>query len=295
MKTERLFLIAPSLVRLILRERLVSKTVVEGYLAPASERTHFIRLEPSGCNLVLQVSGPDGSSEQRTKVPSTQAEALLEVCSGKVGYRRTHIRVGPGAEALLDRFEEPGALDLVTVEFEHPAEAQGFAPPGWFGPEVTHNPAYQKARMALAGLPDPEEVEVTNASVIALVETLEAAAGARQQLGPHAEAGADSRAAGNGGSHHEVRQEARPETARPVFTLPERPAVPVRPAVPPAASAPAPGTVAPLPDPRFDEVLAGLTEALETAASNGANGSSEAAETPDAAVEMRRTGSRGRR
>jgi CYTH domain-containing protein len=292
MKTERIFLVAPSLVRLILRERLVSKTVVEGYLGPASERTHFVRLEPSGCNLVLLSQTPEGSSEQRTKVPSTQAEALLEVCAGKVGYRRTHIRVGPGTEALLDRFEEPGPLDLLVLEFEHPAEAQGFVPPGWFGPEVTHDPAYQKARIALAGLPDPEEVEVTNASVIALVETLEASAGARQQLGAHAEAAAEPRP-GNGGSHHDARQEARPETVRPVFTLPERPAVPVRPAVPPAA--PTPGTVAPLPDPRFDEVLAGLTEALETAAGNGSNGSPEAAETPDATVEIRRTGSRGRR
>ena len=95
MKTERMFLIAPSLVRLILKERLVSKQVVEGYLAPASERTHFVRLEPSGCNLVLQSWSAEGASEQRTKVPSTQAEALLEVCPGKVTYRRTHIRLAP--------------------------------------------------------------------------------------------------------------------------------------------------------------------------------------------------------
>ena len=173
MKTERMFLIAPSLVRLILKERLVSKQVVEGYLAPASERTHFVRLEPSGCNLVLQSWSAEGASEQRTKVPSTQAEALLEVCPGKVTYRRTHIRLAPGAEALLDRFEKPDALDLVAVEFEHPSEAEAFAPPGWFGPEVTQDPSYQKAAIALSGMPRADAVEVTNASVIALIETLE--------------------------------------------------------------------------------------------------------------------------
>jgi CYTH domain-containing protein len=223
MKTERMFLIAPSLVRLILKERLVSKQVVEGYLAPASERTHFVRLEPSGCNLVLQSWSAEGASEQRTKVPSTQAEALLEVCPGKVTYRRTHIRLAPGAEALLDRFEEPDALDLVAVEFEHPAEAEAFAPPGWFGPEVTQDPSYQKAAIALSGMPRADAVEVTNASVIALIETLEASAGARQQLGSHAEPAFEPRP-GNGASHHEPR----PENARPVFTLPERPAAPVR-------------------------------------------------------------------
>ncbi|HEX8166788.1 MAG TPA: hypothetical protein VF601_13495 [Beijerinckiaceae bacterium] len=283
MKTERTFLIAPSLVRLILRERLVSKTVVEGYLGPAGERTHFVRLEPSGCNLVLLTQTSEGSSEQRTKVPGTQAEALLEVCAGKIGYRRTHIRVGPGTEAFLDRFEEPGSLDVLVLEFEHPAEAQVFAPPGWFGPEVTQDPSYQKARIALSGLPAAEDVEVTNASVIALVETLEAAAGARQTA--HAET-AEPRAASNGGSQPEVRPEARPETVRPVFALPERPAAPV---VRPAASA-----VPLTPDPRFDEVLAGLTEALETAGA-GQNGSPETAETPDEPVEARRAGSRSRR
>jgi CYTH domain-containing protein len=290
MKTERLFLIAPSLVRLILRERLVSRPVVEGYLGPAGERTHFIRLEPSGCNLVLHAAGPEGVSEQRTKVPSAQAEALLEVCAGKIGYRRTHIRVGPGAEALLDRFEEPGSLDLVAVEFDHPAEAQAFSPPGWFGPEVTRDASYQKARIALDGLPEAHDVEVTNASVIALVETLEAAAGARQT----AVADATEARPGNGGAHAEApRPESRAE-ARPVFTLPERTAVPVRPAVPAASAAPAApaGTVSPLPDPRFDEVLAGLTEALETA---GGNNTPEPAETPDEPVEARRAGSRGRR
>jgi CYTH domain-containing protein len=289
MKTERVFLIAPSLVRLILRERIVSKPVVEGYLGPAGERTHFIRLEPSGCNLVLQSAGPEGISEQRTKVPSAQAEALLDVCAGKVGYRRTHVRIGPG-EALLDRFEEPGGLDLVIVEFEHPSEAQAFPVPGWFGPEVTQDSSYQKARIALAGLPEPQDVEVTNASVIALVETLEAAAGARQQLAPM-EASAEARMAGNGALHAEARPEPRAEP-RAVFSLPERSAMSARPAAPLMAGPEPVGTVAPLPDPRFDEVLAGLTEALETAAGNGAP---EAAEAPDEPVEARRAGSRSRR
>jgi CYTH domain-containing protein len=277
MKTERMFLIAPSLVRLILKERLVSKQVVEGYLAPASERTHFVRLEPSGCNLVLQSWSAEGASEQRTKVPSTQAEALLEVCPGKVTYRRTHIRLAPGAEALLDRFEEPDALDLVAVEFEHPAEAEAFAQPGWFGPEVTQDPSYQKAAIALSGMPRADAVEVTNASVIALIETLEASAGARQQLGSHAEPALEPRP-GNGASHHEPR----PENARPVFTLPERPAAPVRPAA---------GALL-TPDPRFDEVLAGLSEALETA---GGRAAEDEQQPPQAPVEIRRTGSRNRR
>ncbi len=283
MKTERMFLIAPSLVRLILKERLVSKQVFEGYLAPASERTPFVRLEPSGCNLVLQSWSAEGASEQRTKVPSTQAEALLEVCPGKVTYRRTHIRLAPGAEALLDRFEEPDALDLVAVEFEHPAEAEAFAPPGWFGPEVTQDPSYQKAAIALSGMPRADAVEVTNASVIALIETLEASAGARQQLGSHAEPAFEARL-GNGASHHEPR----PETARPVFTLPERPAAPERPTAPVRPAAGAPLT----PDPRFDEVLAGLSEALETA---GGRAAEEEQPPPQAPVEIRRTGSRNRR
>jgi CYTH domain-containing protein len=264
-KTERRFLIAPSLVRLILKERFIVRNVVEGYFAPLPNRTHFVRVEPGGsCNIVLQTFGPDGPVEERTKISPSQAEALLDVCAGQTAYRRTHVRIAPGLDAFLDRFEQPAALDLLAVEFDDPASADEFSPPGWFGPEVTGDAAHKRSAMAVDGVPKTETVEVDNASVIALVDTLE-----RHAQRAHA---------GLNGENGEARIGAMPihhaENGRPVI-----------PFVTPARLQPAPG------DARIDEVLAGLSEALEsTGAVAGENGQDDSP-LPD----VRHTGTRSRR
>jgi CYTH domain-containing protein len=263
-KTERRFLIAPSLVRLILKERFIVRNVVEGYFAPLPHRTHFVRVEPGGsCNIVLQTVGPEGPAEERTKVSPSQAEALLDVCAGQSAYRRTHVRIAAGLDAFLDRFEQPGALDLLAVEFEDPAGADDFSPPGWFGPEVTREAAYKRSSIAIGGLPETQTIEVDNASVIALVDTLERHAAQR----PHA---------GMNGENGEARIAAMPvhhaENGRPVipFVTPTRPQA-------------APG------DARIDEVLAGLSEALES--TGAVAGEQDDNPLPD----VRHTGTRARR
>lgn len=264
MKTERRFLIAPSLVRLILKERLILKNVIEGYFAPTANRIHFVRVEPgAGSNIVLQsFGGPDGPVEERTKISPVQAEALLDVCAGQIAYRRTHVRIGPGLDAFLDRFEHPGALDLLAVEFDDPTTAEAFEVPGWFGPEVTADPQYHRGALAVQSLPEHVLIEVDNASVIALVDTLEGHAGQRQANG---DASHEPRAAAP--AHHDLRA----ENGRPV--IPFAQASPQRPAV------------ARAPDARIDEVLAGLSEALES------SGAVAAEEDPG---EVRHTGTRGR-
>ena len=115
MKIERLFRVAPSIVRMILKERLTATYVVEGYLRSTPERAQLVRLEPSGCHLLLQRLVDPGRTEERTKLPTEQAEALLDVSGGRVGYRRTLVRVDDERDANLDRFEQPAGVDLVTV------------------------------------------------------------------------------------------------------------------------------------------------------------------------------------
>src|SRR5215217_3497417 len=48
---------------------------------------------------------------------------------GRVGYRRTQVRIEGDHVALLDRFEQPAGLDLVTVEFDNEREAEEFSVP----------------------------------------------------------------------------------------------------------------------------------------------------------------------
>jgi hypothetical protein len=255
MKIERRFRVAPSLVRLILKERFIVKTVVEGYFPPLSHRTHFVRVEPrNGSSIVLQTYGEDGPVEERTKISPTQAEALLDVSAGRIAYRRTQVRIAAGIDALLDRLEHPGALDLLAVEFDDGASAAAFVPPGWFGPEVTNDPAYERSALAVGGVPQAEPVEVDNAAVIALVDTLERNAAQR----PHAQ--------GEPGAPHHA--EARGEQGRPVIAFAER-------AQAVAGAGRPQGEGASAGDVRIDEVLAGLSEALET------TGPAPAAETED--------------
>jgi CYTH domain-containing protein len=178
---ERRFLIAPSLARLIRKERGVVDRVVEGYFPARPDRDHFVSIEPGHSFLVLAAPERDGSKEEeRTEVPRSQAEALLAVCAGKVGYERTRVRLASDREAVLDRFIAPGMLDLIRIEFERREQAEAFAPPAWFGPEVTQDSAYERGGLARAGIPHRDEIAISNAAVEQLLDTLENGFGAFQ-------------------------------------------------------------------------------------------------------------------
>jgi CYTH domain-containing protein len=184
MKIERVFRISPALVRVILRDRPVSTNVVEGYLPRARGKTQFVRLEAAGSHLVLQVSSDGGTLEERTKIPTAQAEALLQVSEGKIGYRRSQLRIGIEVDATLDRFEQPAGLDLVVLQFADQNEADGFSPLPWLGPEVTSEDRFSRRTLAVAGAPIEEAVEASNRSLIALVEMLEQSGGLRHLSAP---------------------------------------------------------------------------------------------------------------
>ena len=57
------------------------------------------------------------------------SRALLDVSGGRVGYRRTLVRVDNERDANLDRFEQPAGLDLVTVELTTSAKQLIFLSP----------------------------------------------------------------------------------------------------------------------------------------------------------------------
>lgn len=171
---ERRFLIASSFARLIRKERGVVDRIVEGYFPARPDRDHFVSIEPGHSFLVLAGAEQDGGrEEERTEVPRSQAEALLAVCAGKVGYESTRVRLAGDREAVLDRFIAPGVLDLVRVDFERKEQADSFTPPAWFGPEVTRDAAYDRGSLARAGIPHREDVAISNAALEELLEILE--------------------------------------------------------------------------------------------------------------------------
>ena len=170
---QRRFLIASSLARLIRKEGGVAGRIVEGYFPARPDRDHFVSLEPGHSYLVLAPAREGAGEEERTEVPRSQAEALMAVCAGKVGFECTIVRLRGGKQALLQRFIAPGSLDLLSVEFAEGEDADGFVPPAWFGPEVTQNPAYHRGSLARAGLPASEDIPLSNAMLEELLDVLE--------------------------------------------------------------------------------------------------------------------------
>jgi len=185
MKVERSFLVAPAMVRLLQRERMTSRDIMEGYLSRTPEIVQFVRVEPDGCNVILLANGSGQQTEDRARVSAAQAKALMDVCQGRIGYRRHGIRIGLGLDVYLTRFE---GLDLVSVQFDDAASAAAFTPPHWFGREVTEEPAYQNSSFALDGMPESEDVNVSNSTIIAFLDSVQGSP-AVEQAGQNLTAG----------------------------------------------------------------------------------------------------------
>lgn len=175
MSVVRRFLIAPSLARLVRKERGASR-IVEGFLNPQQGRTSLVRVEGGQCQLVLLSGEGSAVSEERTDIPRVHADPLLEACAGRATFDRTRFSLGGGRDAVLDHYSKPGRLDLVCVSFERAEEASAFAPPPWFGQEVTAA-AYEARAIAVDGVPATPEVEATNAALNALLDALESRLG----------------------------------------------------------------------------------------------------------------------
>jgi hypothetical protein len=173
MKAVRRFLLASSLARLITRERPASR-IVEGHFAPSDDRLSYVLFEDNTCSLVLITNpGAAEEEEERTEVPSKQGQFLLEVCAGTLVWHRVSLPLEEGRAAWIKSFSVPGALHLIELEFEDVQRADEFAPPLWFGPEVRDDPAFEHNSLAVAGLPKPQPVPLTDVSLHAVLDLLD--------------------------------------------------------------------------------------------------------------------------
>ncbi len=89
----RQFLIAPSLARLLQRER-GGEHVVEGYFPDRPHQSIYVQVEEDRSSLILSSDGIEGSPEERAGIPTSQAQSLLAVASGQVAYVRTSVSLG---------------------------------------------------------------------------------------------------------------------------------------------------------------------------------------------------------
>jgi CYTH domain-containing protein len=188
---QRLFVIAPSVARLIRKER-GGERVLEGYFPDQPQRSTYVQIEETRSSLILE-AGADEASEERADIPPAHAQALLAVSQGQVEYLRTSLSIGSHEIQVL-HFLRPAPLDLLAVAIP-PGDEQAFHPLPWFGPEVTEDPAYQGRTVALNGVKSVPEVEITDAALNSLLDALEGRFGAHQPQAAPPQPVAPSRAA----------------------------------------------------------------------------------------------------
>ncbi len=122
----------------------------------------------------MMVPGADGQMiEEATDLPRSQAQALLDVAHGKIAYECTPLALATGITAVLEQVLAAQVFDLLSVTFPSAREAEGFQPPIWVGAEVSGDPDYGKAAMALNGAPEPQEPEISNAALEAVLHLLQ--------------------------------------------------------------------------------------------------------------------------
>lgn len=174
MQVYRRFRLAPALARLLRKERGINERFAEGHFPAHPEREHYVSIAPDESHLVIKRlrAGANGA-EERTEVPRVHAEALLDVCTGKVAYGRTSVPLAGAREAWADHLVMPGHVDLLTLTFDSEADAETFRALPWFGPEVTTDLAYERRSIALDGVPQADEVPLSNAALNALLDVLE--------------------------------------------------------------------------------------------------------------------------
>jgi CYTH domain-containing protein len=165
----RQFIIAPSLARLIRKER-GGERVLEGYFPDQPQRRTYVQVEETRSSLILE-AGESAAPDEQADVPLAHAQALLAVSQGQVEYVRTTLSISSHEIQAL-HFVRPAALDLVAIAGA-PEDEQDLPPLPWFGPEVSTEPAYQRRRLALDGAPDAPEVDATNAALNSLLDLLE--------------------------------------------------------------------------------------------------------------------------
>jgi CYTH domain-containing protein len=166
---QRLFVITPSVARLVRKER-GGERVVEGYFPDQPHRRTYVQIEEGRATLILEVEGEE-APEERADLPRAHAEALLAVSQGQVEYLRTRLSIS-SYEIQVLHFLRPAPFDLVAVAVPSEDEKAFYSLP-WFGPEVSAEPTYQCRRLALDGVPAARDVDVTNEALNHLLDLLE--------------------------------------------------------------------------------------------------------------------------
>lgn len=136
-------------------ENLAGKTIRQGYVIDAAEGIELrVRQKQTACYQTVKMGEGLSRTEIEIELSPDQFDRLWPYTEGRrVSKTRYTFPVGDYT-AELDRFE--GNLEgllMVEVEFASVEDALGFAPPDWFGRDVTNDKRYKNKHLAAHGIP----------------------------------------------------------------------------------------------------------------------------------------------
>ncbi len=154
LEIERRFLVEDPSAAASRAER--SERIRQGYVAIDPEGTQ-VRVREIGerCRLTVKRGAGEVRAEVELEIDAATFEELWELTAGRrIDKRRHFIPDDDGFVYELDVYAGALAgLASVEVEFATAEQSSGFAPPPWFGREVTGEERYSNVRLAVDGLP----------------------------------------------------------------------------------------------------------------------------------------------
>lgn len=132
-----------------------SNRLRQGYLA-IDDRVE-VRLRDTDGATTMTVKAGKGLSRTEVEIlldDDDAAELWEHAAERSLEKVRSRVRLTDSLVAELDEYEGSLAgLRVVEVEFPDVESAEGFEPPEWFGREVTGEPGWSNADLAVRGAP----------------------------------------------------------------------------------------------------------------------------------------------
>ncbi len=128
----------------------------QGYLTVASDSVEMrLRDKNGACFLTLKSDGGVARVERETALSQDQFDTFWPQTIGRrVEKRRWSGALPDGLTFELDLFDgDLEGLRLVEVEFPSESAAEAFAPPSWFGADVTQDKRFKNKALAMDGVP----------------------------------------------------------------------------------------------------------------------------------------------
>ena len=112
-----------------------------------------IRVRKEDDTYYMTYKSGSSMAHEEYNLPLTEASyrSLLLKCDGRVLRKRRYLIPCAPYTVELDVFSAPfEGLQIAEVEFPSVEEAEAFIKPDWFGDEVTDDPRYRNAYLALS-------------------------------------------------------------------------------------------------------------------------------------------------